>query len=110
MSLQSKLFAFFIGIVVVPLTVAALLISLDVFGLLRHQDSDRVAGAAPGAAALYNERVGAVNDRVRSMNADTALKTALVTGDPLTIESALRQAINEKQGNLDFAMVLDSHN
>ncbi len=110
MSLQSKLFAFFIGIVVVPLTVAALLISLDVFGLLRHQDSDRVAGAAPGAAALYNERVGAVNDRVRSMSSDPALKTALVTGDPLTIESALRQAINEKQGNLDFAMVLDSHN
>jgi diguanylate cyclase (GGDEF)-like protein len=110
LSLQSKLFAFFIGIVVVPLTVAALLISLDVFGLLRHQDSDRVAGAAPGAAALYNERVGAVSDRVRSMSAEPALKTALVTGDPLTIESALRQGINAKQGNLDFAMVLDSHN
>ncbi|TMK40546.1 MAG: hypothetical protein E6G66_17255, partial [Actinobacteria bacterium] len=94
---------------VVPLTVAALLISLDVFGLLRHQDSDRVAGAAPGAAALYNERVGAVNDRVGSMSADPALKTALVTGDPLTIESALRQGVNAKQGNLDFAMVLDSH-
>lgn len=110
MSLQSKLFAFFIGIVVVPLTVAALLISLDVFGLLRHQDSDRVAGAAPGAAALYNERVGAVSDRVRSMSAEPALNTALVTGDPLTIESALRQGIDAKQGNLDFAMVLDAHN
>ncbi len=110
MSLQSKLFAFFIGIVVVPLTVAALLISLEVFGLLRHQDSDRVAGAAPGAAALYNERVSAVDDRVRSMSAEPALKTALVTGDPLTIESALRQGIDAKQGNLDFAMVLDSHN
>lgn len=110
MSLQSKLFAFFIGIVVVPLTVAALLITLDVFGLLRHQDSDRVAGAAPGAAALYNERVGAINDRVRSIGADAPLKTALVTGDRLTIESALRQALSGKQSNLDFAMVLDSHN
>ena len=110
LSLQSKLFAFFIGIVVVPLTVAALLISLDVFGLLRHQDSERVAGAAPGAAALYNERVGAINDRVRSIGADPSLKTALITGDSLTIESALRQALNGKQGNLDFAMVLDSHN
>jgi diguanylate cyclase (GGDEF)-like protein len=110
LSLQSKLFAFFIGIVVVPLTVAALLITLDVFGLLRHQDSDRVAGAAPGAAALYKERVGAINDRVRSIGADAPLKTALVTGDPLTIESALRQALYGSQGNLDFAMVLDSHN
>ena len=95
---------------VVPLTVAALLISHDVSGLLRHQDSDRVRSAAPGAAALYSERVGAINDRATSITADADLKRYVVAGDVPNIESSLRQALATKPGNLDFAMVLDGNN
>lgn len=110
MSLQSKLFTFFIGIVVVPLTVAAVLISHDVSGLLRNQDSDRVRNAAGGAAALYNERVGSINDRVAVIGADPTLTSAVVATAVPTIESALRQALAANPGNIDFAMVLDANN
>ncbi len=107
MSLQSKLFLFFIGIVVVPLTVAALLTQRAVSDALQREDSARVGLAAPGAVALYISRVGAIDDRVVNIGADADLKRYVVRGERANIESSLRKALDVKPGLLDFAVVLD---
>jgi len=107
LSLQSKLFLFFIGIVVVPLTVAALLTQRAVSDALQREDSARVGLAAPGAVALYISRVGAIDDRVVNIGADADLKRYVVRGERANIESSLRKALDVKPGLLDFAVVLD---
>ena len=106
MSLQAKLFTFFIAIVVVPLTVVALLTQHDVSGLLRQKDRDKVDQVTPGAVALYAERIGEVPGRVAALGADPAVRRTVLSGDTTAIQSALKAAL--KPGTLDFAAVLNA--
>ena len=109
MSLQSKLFLFFTGIVLVPLTLGGLFAQHEVTGLLKARDRDRVIHSRPGVVSLYAERVDSIPDRVALIASDPDFNRFLMAGDSMGLESVLRRELARKQSFLDFAAVFNAH-
>jgi diguanylate cyclase (GGDEF)-like protein len=108
LSLQARLFAFFILIVVVPLGVAGFLAQRVVSSLAQARDRDRVALTTPGVLALYGERIGAMPSQVATISSQVDFNKALVAGDVGGLKASLDRGL--RSSNLDFAVVADPQN
>lgn len=90
MSLRSRLFGFFVVILVVPLTVAAFFARAVTVRELERRTSDQLRAAGGAAAAIYQQRI-----------TNAPAQTRLIAGDPDFLDLLVDGRFPELQAHLD---------
>lgn len=112
MSLQTRLFAFFLGIVVLPLAGIGLLGGSFIVREIERRTLDQLVPAQNAAGAVYLERTNSAHDRVRVITGTTEFQTALIEGRAPELQQIVRRELEAEiaqQANpLDYLVAVDS--
>lgn len=107
MSLQTRLFAFFLGIVVIPLAIASFFGQRLIIRELERRTFEQLSPAQRAAFKVYDERVIGAQDRVRFVASEEALQRALVDKHYDQISGLLNDRLKEEGNSLDYFVVAD---
>lgn len=106
MSLQSRLFAFFMAIVVLPLAVASGLGQRVISRELERRTYAQLLPAGGAATAIYQQRVDTVQDRVRLMASGEEFQRLLLEGNYLGLRGHVEAMLGDLEG-VDYLIVTD---
>ena len=110
MSLQTRLFTFFIGIVVLPLLVAMLIGRGLIVGELERRTFGELNPAQRAAIAVYDERVRSASDRVALVSGEEGFQELLDAKDYPALQQYMLNKLSEASNQLDYLVVGDAGN
>lgn len=105
MSLQSRLFAFFVLIVVVPLGVATILGQRIFVRELEERTHAQLIPAQLAAVTVYDQRVSSAKDRVQVIASTPEFNRLLLAGDYAGIRRFLLGRISGEEAVTDFIVL-----
>lgn len=108
MSLQTKLFAFFIAIVVFPLAFASLFGQSVIARELERRAFSELRPGQVAATVVYQERVDGGRDRVQLIATDERFQQLLIAGDLKQLEALMVERLAGGGTRLDYVIVADS--
>lgn len=106
MTLQRRLTIFFVLIVILPLAAAGLVVRRVVVGEIARRAVISLAPALDASVALYNDRVEAIDPRVRAAVNVPSFAEAMQEGDVQAVQQFLSQEVRETR-NTDFFVAFD---
>ncbi|MCA1840799.1 MAG: diguanylate cyclase [Actinomycetota bacterium] len=109
MSLQTRLFTFFIGIVVLPLLVAMLIGRGLIVGELERRTFNELNPAQRAAIAVYDERVRSASDRVALISGEERFQRLLEAKDYAGLKQYMLGKLAEPTNQLDYIVVGDAN-
>ncbi|MEO7803292.1 MAG: diguanylate cyclase [Actinomycetota bacterium] len=108
MSLQSKLFAFFIAIVVFPLAFASFFGQSVIVRELDRRAYSELRPAQVAATVVYQERIDGGRDRIQLIATDERFQQFLIAGDFKQLEALMLERLTAENNRLDFVIVADA--
>ncbi|MGH2690703.1 MAG: HAMP domain-containing protein, partial [Actinomycetota bacterium] len=106
MTLQSKLFASFVALVMVPLSAAALIGAPVIVRELEGRTRAQLKPAAVASQLAYEQKVAAAKGRVAALAGDPAVRTLVETGGFGALQPLLVRALDGGRA-LDYVVVAD---
>jgi diguanylate cyclase (GGDEF)-like protein len=112
LSLQSRLFVFFVGVVVIPLAIVSALARALTVGELERRTSDQLRAAGGAAAAVYRQWDAGTSPRVLLIAQDPEFQRLLLEKNYPELEGHLARRLNENRqiegaSALDYLIVAD---
>ena len=108
MSLQYRLFSFFIAIVVSPLLVAAIFGQQIIERELEERTFAQLGASQGGAGAIYQQRQVGLRDRVRLVVDSDPFKRLLSEKKYGELQAYMLQQMREGQNPIDYMIVADT--
>lgn len=106
MTLQRRLTIFFVLIVILPLAAAGLVVRRVVVGEISRRSVISLAPALDASVALYNDRVEAIDPRVRATAYVPSFAESMAEGDTREVQRFLSQQVRNTH-NIDFIIAFD---
>lgn len=107
MSLQTRLFAFFVAIVVLPLGVAAVLGQRTIVRELEQRTFAQLVPSHRAAVAVYNERAAGFRDRVQLIISSDEFSRLLRERNFPALQGHLREELERSESRVDYMVVVD---
>src|SRR5688572_16046082 len=107
MSLQRRLTVFFVLIVILPLAVAGFVVQRVVVNEISRRALLSLGPALDATVALYNDRVDALDDRVKASVGLPTFGSKLSEGTPAEVQSFLERRLGGAT-NVDFLIAFDA--
>ncbi|MGI8773464.1 MAG: hypothetical protein ACR2KQ_00420, partial [Actinomycetota bacterium] len=108
MSLQRRLTLFFVLIVILPLAAAGFVVQRVVVGEIDRRSVLALGPALDATVALYNDRVEALDSRVRAAMGVTRFAELLEEGSSGRLDDFLQARLSGAR-SLDFLIALDTN-
>ncbi|HVE76865.1 MAG TPA: diguanylate cyclase [Actinomycetota bacterium] len=108
MSLQTRLFAFFIAIVVLPLGVASVFGQRIIIREVENRSFNELRPAQDAAVAVFREKTSSASDRVNLIAADPNFSELLRSGAYGELKTFLLTRLQAEDSKIDFIVIGDA--